>query len=148
MSLRRRSSGFTMLELVVVLFILGLVYALAGPMLGGAVSGLDIKAASRQLAAGLRKARSIAVTERSEAVLTLDVDGRKFSITSDAKTYALPQKLDYTLFTAQSEVSQEKIGSIRFFPDGSSTGGRITVSAGEARQEVDVDWVTGRVHIL
>jgi general secretion pathway protein H len=134
--------------MVVVLFILGLVYALAGPMLGDGVTGLDMKSAARQLAAGLRKARSVAVTERAEAILILDVEGRKFSVSNDAKTYDLPKKLDYTLFTAQSEVSQEKIGSIRFFPDGSSTGGRITVSAGEARQAVDVDWVTGRVQIL
>jgi len=143
-----RSSGFTLLELVVVLFILGLAYAVAGPLLGDNVSGLDLKAASRQLAAGLRKARGIAVTERGQTVLTLDVDGRKFSISGDAKIYDLPKKLDYSLFTAQSEISQEKIGSIRFFPDGSSTGGRITVSAGEARQAVDVDWVTGKVQVL
>jgi general secretion pathway protein H len=146
--LKQRHSGFTLLELVVVLFILGLAYALAGPMLGDNMSGLDMKAAARQLAAGLRKARSVAVTERTEAILTLDVAGRKFSVTSDAKIYDLPKKLDYALFTADSEVSQEKIGNIRFFPDGSSTGGRITVSVGETHQTVDVDWVTGRVHIL
>ena len=146
--MRRRSSGFTLLELAVVLLILGLVYAMAGPMLGNGSVGLDVKAASRQLAAGLRRARSVAVTEHTEAVLTLDVDGRTFSVSRDPKVYALPKKLVYALVTAESEVTQDKIGGIRFFPDGSSTGGRITVSAGDLRQEVDVDWVTGRAHIL
>ena len=42
----------------------------------------------------------------------------------------------------------ERQGSIRFFPDGGSNGGRITVASGERKYEVDVDWLTGRVAIL
>ena len=141
------SRGFTLFELLLVLLLVGMLYGLSMPMLGAGSTGVDIKAASRQLAAGLRKARAVAVTERREAVLTLDVDGRTFSLTGDPKTYSLPKQLDLSLFTAQSELVREKIGGIRFFPDGTSTGGRVTVSAGESKQWVDVDWVTGRVTI-
>lgn len=144
----RGSRGFTLIELLVVLLLLGLMYGLAAPMLGAGSTGVDMKAASRQLAAGLRKARGVAVTEQREAVLTLDVDGRRFSVTGDPKIYALPRQLELALFTAQSELVREKTGNIRFFPDGTSTGGRVTVSAGESKQEVDVDWLTGRVKIL
>ena len=142
-----RSGGFTLFELLLVLMLMGMLYGLAAPMLGAGSTGVDMKAAARQLAAGLRKARSIAVTERREAVLTLDVEGRTFSLTGDPKSYALSKKLELALFTAQSELVHEKTGGIRFFPDGTSTGGRVTVSAGESKQEVDVDWVTGRVAI-
>jgi len=141
------SRGFTLFELLLVLLLVGMLYGLSMPMLGAGSTGVDIKAASRQLAAGLRKARAVAVTERREAVLTLDVDGRTFSLTGDPKTYSLPKQLDVSLFTAQSELVREKIGGIRFFPDGTSTGGRVTVSAGESKQWVDVDWVTGRVAV-
>jgi len=141
------SHGFTLFELLLVLALMGLLYGLALPMLGSGSTGVDLKAASRQLAAGLRKTRSIAVTEQREAVLTLDVDGRNFSLTGDPKTYSLPKRLDFALFTARSELVREKTGRIRFFPDGTSTGGRVTVSAGEARQSIDVDWVTGKVAI-
>ena len=44
-------------------------------------------------------------------------------------------------------MSSDKRGAIRFYPDGSSTGGRITVSSGERKFLVDVDWLTGRVSI-
>jgi len=57
------------------------------------------------------------------------------------------QNLELKLYAAQSEVSSERRGSIRFYPDGSSTGGRITVAAGERKYLVDVDWLTGRVSI-
>jgi general secretion pathway protein H len=42
----------------------------------------------------------------------------------------------------------ERQGAIRFFPDGGSNGGRVTVASGERKYEVDVDWLTGRVAIL
>ena len=42
----------------------------------------------------------------------------------------------------------DKTGAIRFFPDGGSDGGRVTIAAGERKYEVDIDWLTGRVAIL
>jgi general secretion pathway protein H len=143
-----KCAGFTLIELIAVLFLLGIVYALAGPMLDTGSTGVDLKSASRQLAAGLRKARSTAIAGRHDASLTLDMEARRFSVTGSSKDIPLPGKVDLTLFTAQSELVGGKSGSIRFFADGSSTGGRITVSAGQARQSVDVDWITGRVRIL
>ena len=142
-----RGRGFTLFELLLVLLLLGLLYGLALPLIGAGSTGVDMKAASRQLAAGLRKTRSIAVTEQREAVLTLDVEGRMFSLTGDPKSYSLPRQLDFSLFTAQSELVREKTGGIRFFPDGTSTGGRVTVSAGDSSQTVNVDWVTGKVAV-
>lgn len=148
MTAMRQVQGFTLIELLVVLLLMTLIYALAGPTLELGTSGVDLSAASRQLAAGMRKARSTAIAERRDAALTLDVDGRRFSVTADPKVYVLSGKVDVSLFTAQSELVTGNSGSIRFFPDGSSTGGRITVSLGSAKQSVDVDWMTGRVKIL
>ena len=56
--------------------------------------------------------------------------------------------LELKLFTAQSDIISEHRGAIRFYPDGGSTGGRVTLAAGERKFEVDVDWLTGRVAIL
>ena len=58
-----------------------------------------------------------------------------------------PEGIELKLLTAQTEVESERKGAIRFYADGSSTGGRITVSAGERKYLVDVDWLTGRVSI-
>jgi general secretion pathway protein H len=145
---RQGYRGFTLIELLVVLLLLGMIYALTGPMLDLGATGVDLKGASRQLAAGLRKARSMAIAGGHDAVLTVQVDSREFSVTGDPKVYKLPTKLDITLFTSQSEKLNGSTGSIRFSADGSSTGGRITVSAGTTKHSVDVDWVTGRVRIL
>lgn len=142
------SRGFTLFELLLVLLLLILVYGLAGPMLTGGSVGLEMKSAARQLAAGFRKARSLAAAERRETVLVIDVEARSFSVTGDAKRYPLPVSLNYSLFTAETELVRAQAGAIRFFPDGSSTGGRVTVSSGDNRLMIDVDWLTGRVAIL
>jgi len=144
----RASAGFTLLELLVVLVLMAMIYALATPVISSGLPGAELKSAARQLAAGLRKARSQAVTRKEEAALTLDVEQHHFEVSGDKRSYALPDKLEISLYTAQSELLRDKVGAIRFYPDGSSTGGRITVAAGERKYHVNVDWLTGQVAIL
>jgi len=118
---------------------------LSGPL--GKASAADLRAAARTLASGLRQAQTTAMATRRDATLTVDVEAREYVTTNDPQVRKLPEGLEMKLYTAQSEVSSERRGSIRFYPDGSSTGGRITVAAGERKYLVDVDWLTGRVSI-
>lgn len=137
--------GFTLIELMLVIVLIAMSYVLVPRYLFSGVSGADLKASSRDIAAGLRMARAEAVTSRRDAALVLDMDKRNFTVAGG--TRQLPEAVELKLFTAQSEIVSERRGAIRFFPDGSSTGGRITVASGERKYEVDVDWLTGRVTI-
>ena len=113
----------------------------------GKASAADLKAAARSLAAGLRTAQTTAMATRRDALLTVDMESREFITTGEQQVHSLPKSLELKLYTAQTEVSSQSRGSIRFYPDGSSTGGRITVSSGERKFLVDVDSLTGRVAI-
>ena len=117
-------------------------------MFGSGVSTTELKTAARQLASGLRLARSEAVSQHRQTFLVLDVAQRRFKVGDDPKEYPLPREVELKLFTAQNDLVDDKVGSIRFFPDGGSNGGRITVASGTRKYEVDVDWLTGRVAIL
>ena len=143
-----RQAGVTLLELLIVIALMGIVAALVVPMFGGPVSTSELRATARQLAAGLRLARSEAVSERRETFLVVDVAGKRFKVDREAREHALPSKVDLKLFTAQNDLVSENVGAIRFYPDGGSNGGRITVAAGARKFNVDVDWLTGRVAIL
>ena len=88
---RSNQGGFTLIELLVVVVIMAMSYALASPMISSGVSGTELKASARQLAAGLRKARSDAVAQRRETVLTVDVDGHQFQVSGDSRIYRLHQ---------------------------------------------------------
>jgi general secretion pathway protein H len=141
-------NGVTLLELLIVLMLMALIAGIAIPMFGGGVSSTDLKSAAREVAAGLRFARDQAIAQRVESLLELNLDGRTFRVPPDPRTHRLPERLDLKLYTAQRDLVSEKVGAIRFFPDGGSNGGRITLAAGERKYDVDVDWLTGRVSIL
>ena len=140
--------GVTLLEMLIVLTIMAFVAAIVLPMVGGGVSTAELKSAAREVAAGLRYTRGQAIVQRSEARMVFDVDARTFTVPPDSRVHRLPAKMDMKLFTAQRDLVGEKVGAIRFYPDGGSDGGRITLAAGERKYDVDVDWLTGRVAIL
>ncbi len=144
----KRQGGFTLLELLVVLVIGVLLVSLAPPLLSGLSGASELRGAARQLAAGLRSARNEAVSRQREATLTLDLDRRRFGVTGDPREITLPEGLALRLHTAQAEVVDAATGGIRFFPDGSSTGGSITVSGAKRAYRVNVDWLTGAITIV
>ena len=144
---RPSATGFTLLELLAVLVILALLAAFVVPSLSGGAS-VELKSAARSLAAGLRLTRNQALNDNRSTALALDVANREFQLPGEKRVRKLPKRVDIVLFTARSEQQSEQSGAIRFFPDGSSTGGRITLSTDSMRYLVNVDWLTGRVSVI
>jgi general secretion pathway protein H len=142
------ASGFTLIEMLVVLTLIGLLVAVVIPIFGNGVSTTELKSDARAVAAGLRQARGQAIAQRGEAFLVLDLGAHSFSVPPDSRVHKLAQQLELKLFTAQSDLVNDNVGAIRFFADGGSNGGRITLASGERKFDVDIDWLTGRVAIL
>jgi general secretion pathway protein H len=140
--------GFTLIEVILVLVIMAAGSVMIVRMVGSGTPTWELKGGARKVAAALRLARSDALTTRTEATVTIDLERRSFSVSGDQREHALPRQADIKLFTADQEVVSETKGAIRFYGDGTSTGGRVTISEGERKFEVDVDWLTGRVRIL
>jgi general secretion pathway protein H len=143
-----RSSGVTLLELLIVMALMAILAGVVMPMFGGGVSTTELRSSARQIAAGLRSARSEALAQRRETFLVLDVAGKRFMVDRDPREHKLPAGVELKLFTAQNDLVDASTGAIRFFPDGGSNGGRITIAAGTRKFDVDIDWLTGRVAIL
>src|SRR5437868_7456652 len=127
---RRSARGVSLLELLIVLALIALVAGMVLPTFGNGVPTSELRSAARQLAAGLRIVRSEAVSQKREALLAVDIEGRRFKVDRDPREYALPPRVGLKLFTAQKDIVNEKTGAIRFFPDGGSNGGRLTVVSG------------------
>lgn len=145
---RQAERGFTLVEVLIVMAILALILAVVPPLFSSSLSSATLKAAARDVAAGLRHARSEAITLNKEVRFRLDVEAHSFTIGDDKGALSLPSDVELVLFTATSEVLDDQTGMIRFFADGSSTGGGITLIDEDRKFEVMVDWLTGRVTIL
>lgn len=142
-----RSKGFTLVELLVVFAILALVISVAPVALRRTLPGLELKAAARELADAFRDTRGIAVRENREAVITIDVEERLYRVDRRSKPRQIKNGISLSLVTAASEVADDGTGGIRFFPDGTSTGGRVTLTQADRVYDLTVDWLTGRVRL-
>ena len=149
--------GFTLLELLVVLGIIGLILAFVPGFVLRGQPDFDVEVAARAVANGLRETRSVALVEtvaemtnlleRREQLFALDVEERLFRTASMRAPVQMERGIELTFQTARSELLSESIGQIRFFPDGSSTGGRIGLTLDGRHAEVTVDWLTGLVAV-
>jgi general secretion pathway protein H len=145
---RQHLSGFTLLELIIVLVIIASVSVIGLRFAAGGISNTELKSNARQVAAALRLARSEALTLRKEVGVTISLDKHLYRVSTEDKDGQLNSQIELKLFTAEEYVQDQSTGTIQFFPDGSSSGGRVTLIAGAIQYEVDVDWLTGRVAIL
>lgn len=146
MRVKPGEKGFTLLELVIVLFITVLGFSVIGFNLSSGNEASKLKAAARDLASALRYARGQALISHQEVTVTIDLANNTYTVNQRDKVYVMPEEIDVTLVTAQSELSQGLAG-VRFFPDGSSTGGRITLEWGNAGWRIDINWLTGQIEL-
>jgi general secretion pathway protein H len=143
----RGEAGFTLIEMLVVVAVMGFALGLIitrGPVRS---QSLEMKAAVNEVAQGLRLARSRAIATNTPVQFAVDVPARSFRIDRGAPTI-LPSSLSIAMTAVSQETLGSRLGAIRFNGDGSATGGRIELADGQRRAQVGVDWLTGRVSVL
>ena len=94
--------------------------------------------------AALRYTRGQAIVKGEQKVLTLDLEHNTYEAPGKSSK-ELPKDMKLRLTTAQQELVSDTSGGIRFFPDGSSTGGNIAVVLGEREWRINVGWLTGEI---
>lgn len=142
----KRAAGFTLLELMVVMVLMALLTGLSVPLISAALPGQQLRAASRDLLAGLRRARDDAVFHRRDVTLAVNLDQHDFRISGDPHPHAIAPKVEIALVVADA-APNGRSGAFHFYPDGSSSGGRVTVARNGRRIAIDVDWLTGLAHV-
>ena len=133
------------MEILLVVTLVALLVGVTAPLLTNAVAGAELKGAAREITAALRHARNVAVSKQQEAAVSINVRSRRYRISTEPRDRTLPGDVEVKVFGAARESPDDDVGGVRFFPDGSSTGGRITVAMGERGYRIDVDWLLGKV---
>ncbi|MGH8041682.1 MAG: GspH/FimT family pseudopilin [Rudaea sp.] len=140
----RKSCGFTLIELVAVIVLIGIALSVVSMSFTKSLSSAKVQAASRDLVAALRYTRGQAIVRGQQQALDLDIQSNTYQAPG-RPIVKLPHDMHMVLLTAESEQTSATSGRIRFFPDGASTGGHISVLLGDREWRINVSWLTGEV---
>ncbi len=132
--------GFTLLELLAVLVVIGLLAVVAPPYVQGALARIDAEQATDAVAAALAEARGLALGRNRVVRVTIDAGSGGIDVES-GRWHKLADSVTLSLSPPPSAGRWV----IVFHPDGGSSGGRVLVSARGRTWALVVDPLTGRV---
>lgn len=133
--------GFTLLELLVVLAVVSLLAGVSLPYLR--FGGVDARTAAQDVLAELSLARARALATGKPARLVIDAGSGRFGL-EGTLDHELPKGIALTWALPAGQVSGKQ-GVIAFFPDGGSTGGRLTLSGRGKDASIEIDWLAGSI---
>ncbi len=141
----RPSQGFSLIEVLVVVSLIALLVGMVGTSVYRSLDGVKVRQAGKDLVTALRYTRGQAIVAREERTLDVDVEKKSFKA-PERKVVELPDGVDVTIRTAAFDLDRS-VGKVRFFPDGSSTGAQITLTAGQRSWLISVGWLTGEIDL-
>lgn len=140
---RRAAGGFTLIEVLAVLTILGFGLALVAIRGPGRPVAVEMRAVAEQVADTLRLARTRAIATNRAVEVLFDGEGRRV-VPAWGAAQTIPAGLDMMVLGVSGPVEGARL-VVRFSPDGGATGGALELAAGTRRVRVGVSWLSGHV---
>lgn len=136
----REETGFSLIELLVVLVLLSAVVAISMPAFSNSTQSLKAREAARQIYGLLRTARSEAITWSKSTVVVIDENTREVAVMDARDRYVVPAGLQLAL-----DIEAAHTGRVTFYPDGSASGTRFALLSSNRRFRFDVEPLSGRI---
>lgn len=128
-----REAGFTMLELIVVMVIMGILLAVQLPRLGGQLTGSSLRSAVDMVSTMAYSARFRAADSGTPHVLFFDSRKNRLALLREGQEGSLISKeLPAGISMRDMEQKGESVyGELRvvFYPQGTASGGKVLLSS-------------------
>lgn len=132
MSAAGNDSGFTLLEALVVVAIVGMVSAIIAPNIGTSLDLLSLRQSASVLQADLRTARATALRTGSRVIVAPLRNGSGYDWVGGTRRFP-------------GDVAMKMSGPIAFLPDGSMIPADVSIASGNRRIPVSIDPITGAI---
>lgn len=161
-----KDKGFSLIEMVVVLVLLGLSVALVTPSLSRFSRTVELKGAAKRISAILRYSRSEAVhhgkvyqvlfdpelrqvkMQPVEEEIRDEEEGERREKKGTPKMYSLPAGVQIKDVKVEPSQFPSDLAGIEFYPQGGSNGGSILLEAPDLKgYRIKVHFLTGTVTI-
>lgn len=143
---RRGSLGFTLFELLVVLALIAFAASISVVIGSRSSERAAMKRDVSLFATTARRARAEALSNGAPLDLIIDAGARSYDA-GIAGGGILASGRIAEFVTARELMSEPSRGVIRFYPDGSTSGGRVVIVGDNARNTIKIDWLTGAVSL-
>jgi general secretion pathway protein H len=141
--------GFTLVELTVVLFIIGIGTALAVPMIDAGLNSREVRRAARQIAATMHYCRGEAIATGTPQQLVIDPTENSIR-TTGGRWAVLTDRAAIDEIAGGVPVG-DGVVEILFFPNGATSGAEVVVASRRDRYQnrlrVSVDPLIGNVRV-
>jgi prepilin-type N-terminal cleavage/methylation domain-containing protein len=141
-----KRNGFTLLEIIIVLFLVTLMVGLSGIFVAGSLPTAKFTAAGREISGMIRHARSLARLNMENRSVIIDLDNRSYGIAGVSTNYLPP---DATVKIIDPFIGEITRGTypITFTAAGGVQGGTIIISREKKVIRIELDPITGAVLI-
>jgi general secretion pathway protein H len=139
-----RSSGFTIIELIVVLIIVLLGMTVVGANFSKVSPALQLKTVGGEVISALRLARTQAVSTQQAVSVRFNLYENTYQVQGQ-QTLKLPEDLTLSLVILRKNYAGNEIASIIFYQDGSSSGAQVLLELANHKKQIEVNWLTGKI---
>jgi general secretion pathway protein H len=139
-------SGFTLLELIIVIFLITLMVGLSAVFFANTLPSGRFNATAREIASTIRQARHLAQLNGEKQVVTIDMDSKSYGIEGRGEK-TMPSGLHLKVIDPLTgDITSGKY-HMTFHPAGSTEGGTVVLWYDAKSAQINVDPVAGAVII-
>jgi len=143
--------GFSLIELIIVIAVLGIVATIAAYAFQGYVNNTNLRTAARDMASDIANTKQKAVSEGLTYRITISTGGNSYTITrvnADGTTTDMGTKIP-TAFGANLTINSTNYTGniITFQPRGTTSAGNVVLGNSRGSSATITSNTTGRTHV-
>jgi len=156
-AIQGKSNGFTLLEMVLVLLLMGLFAGLTLPFVVSTLDRIKLQSEVRQISSAIQFTRSEAISRKTLFTFNVDIEKNQYWLAIPKQEEVTQSKpIDETVqvidYQRADETLTEGTFEILFYPRGNSSGGTIRFKSTDDKDEeniyaVTIDPITGKPRI-